>query len=457
MTAETKSFYKRVIWVSVPIMIQNGVTNFVGMLDNIMVGRVGTDSMSGVAIVNQLLFVWYLCFFGGLSGVGIFTAQFYGKRDEDGVRYTVRLQAILAVILLVIGAAVFLLGGDTLIRLYLTSDGGVGNVDATFGFAKEYLAVMLVGMIPFAISQVYDSTLRSCGETVAPMNASLLAVAVNLIGNYILIFGKFGAPAMGVVGAAVATCLSRVVEAGYLLIHTHRRGAKYPFMAGAFRSLYAPAGLIRGCVTKGAPLLANEFLWAAGQAVLTRNYSLRGLSVVAAFNISQTISNVFNIAFIAMGSAIAIIIGQELGAGHLKTVRRDANRLIWFSVLLCVISGVGLFAVSGVFPLIYNTSDDIRATAGGLIRIAALFMPMYAYENGAYFTLRSGGKTGITFLFDSCFQWIASVPVSYALARFTGLPILPLYALVQSVELIKCAIGFVLVKKGVWIQDLTNV
>ena len=453
---DTRQFYRRALQIAVPIMVQNGISNFVSMLDNLMVGRIGTDPMSGVAIVNQLIFVWDLVFFGGLAGIAIFTAQFYGKGDQEGVRYTVRLQLMTVLILLAAGFFVFLRFGTDLISLYLHADGGAGDVAATLRYAHSYLMVMLVGMVPLSLTHAYAMTLRSTGETMVPMRASLTAMAVNLVGNYILIYGKFGAPAMGVVGAALATVLSRFVEVAQILWHTHRHADRYPFVIGLYRSLYVPGGLVRSCLAKGTPLLLNETLWSAAQAVLTRNYSLRGLSVVAAFNISQTVSNVFNVAFISMGSAIAIIIGQELGTGKTEVVKRDAGRLTILSLLLCVVSGAGLFAISGLFPRIYTTSPEIREMAAGLIRIAALCMVMYGYENCSYFIIRSGGKTLITFLFDSCFHWAVSIPLSYFLVRYTGMPILPLYLTVQLAELIKCGIGFFLVRKGVWINDITD-
>jgi Na+-driven multidrug efflux pump len=281
---------------------------------------------------------------------------------------------------------------------------------------------------------------------------------VNLAGNYILIYGKFGAPALGVVGAAIATVISRFVEMLYIVIWTHTHGDRLPFIRGAYSSFRVSRELTLSCISKGFPLLLNETLWSAGQAVLTQCYSIRGLSVVSAFNISQTICNVFNVAFIAMGSSTAIIIGQrlgELGEDHREELLSEAWRLILFSVTLCVVSGLLLFIISGVFPTIYNTSDEIRGLASGLIRISALFMPVYAFLNASYFIIRSGGKTFITFLFDSCYVWGVSIPVAYFLSHFTGMPILPMFAFVQGAELFKVVIGTVLVNKGIWIHDIT--
>ncbi len=450
-------YLKRALLIAVPIMIQNGITNIVSMLDNIMVGRIGTDPMSGVAVANELIFVWMLMLFGGLSGIGIFTAQYTGKGDTTGVRDTFRLQIVVSLLIAAVGFLVFRFAGRDLITLFLTEDGGIGRADATELHAVSYLTVMFAGLIPIALTQAYSVTLRSTGETLLPMAASLIAVCINLVGNYILIYGKFGAPALGVTGAAIATVISRIVEFLCLAVYVHAHTGKYPFAAGLFRNFRIPAALIRSCAVKGTPLLLNETLWSACQALTTQIYSVRGLSVIAAFNISRTISNVFNVAFIAMGNAIGIIIGQELGMKNkdVGEVRQDAWLLTWFSVGLCVIFGGLLALVSGVFPLIYNTSEEIRNLATGLILIAAVCMPLYAFVNAAYFVLRSGGKTVLTFFFDSCWGWVVSVPAALFLIYRTRLPILMIFLIVQLLEGVKCVIGFVLMKKGVWINDVT--
>ena len=208
-----RDFYKMVLLVAVPIMIQNGITNFVSLLDNIMVGRVGTEQMSGVAIVNQLIFVFNISIFGGISGPGIFGAQYFGCGDHKGLRNTLRLKLVIAFIVCVIGLGILLGFGDQLIKLYLHEGGDAGDVTRTLAYGKQYLWVILLEIVPFAIVQCYASTLRETGETMLPMKAGLAAVAVNLIGNYLLIFGKFGFPQLGVQGAAIATVLSQIGRA----------------------------------------------------------------------------------------------------------------------------------------------------------------------------------------------------------------------------------------------------
>ena len=449
-----KAFYKMVLAVAVPIMIQNGITNFVGLLDNIMVGRIGTEQMSGIAIVNQILMVYNLSIFGAISGAGIFGAQFFGCKDHKGVQHTFRFKIYICAAITIIGMLLLGFKGEELILLYLHGEGNDASLQAALNYGKDYLLVMMVGLAPFGVEQIYTSTLRECGETKLPMKAGIVAVFVNLVLNYLLIFGKFGFPEMGVVGAAIATVISRYVQAAIVVIWTHKHTERMPFIVGAYRSFTIPSQLTRNIIIKGTPLMVNEILWSAGMAMLTQCYSIRGLDTVAALNISSTISNLFNVVFIAMGSALSIIVGQLLGAGKMEEARDTDTKLIVFSVGSCVLIGLVVIVLAPFFPMLYNTSDSVKELATALLRIAAACMPLAAFMHASYFTLRSGGKTIVTFLFDSVFLWCVSVPVAYVLSRYTTLHIIPLYLCCQLVDIITCVIGFVLVKNGVWLHNI---
>lgn len=450
-----RDFYQRVLMVVVPIVIQNGITNFVGLLDNIMVGRVGTEQMSGIAIVNQLLFVFNLGIFGAISAAGIFGAQFYGSGDQEGVRHAFRYKLYICTGLVILGIAVLCLFGEDLILLYLHDEGNTTqSLDAALHYGRQYLGVMLFGLFPFAWEEAYAGTLREAGETKLPMLAGVAAVSINLLLNYLLIFGKLGCPKLGVVGAAIATVVSRYVQMLIVIIWAHCHAGRFPFMAGLLRSLRIPGELVARITVKGIPLMFNEILWAGGMAVLNQCYSLRGLDVVAAQNISSTITNLFNIVFMAMGNAVAIMVGQLLGAGRMEEARDTDTKLIVFSVLSCVVMGGFLMLLAPLFPELYNTTDQVKALATGFIRIGAGCMPIFAFMHATYFTLRSGGKTLITFCFDSAYLWAVSIPLAFVLSRFTTLPILVLFLGVQLIDLIKCAIGYILVKKGVWLHNM---
>lgn len=449
-----KAFYRRVLAVMLPIVIQQGITNFVGMLDNIMVGQVGTEQMSGVAIANQLQFIFQLCIFGSLSGAGIFIAQYFGKGDQEKIQSVFRYKLLSTALITVLTLAIFWFFQDPLIRLFLT-DNGTGDVEATLRYGKEYLRIMLVSMIPFAAVQLYSSTMRETGETKIPMYASILAVFVNLILNYVLIFGKFGAPEMGVVGAAVATMISRFAELGLILVYARVRRDKFPYFTGIYRTLKVPMDLAGEITKKGMPLLFNELMWSLGTTMIVQCYSTRGLDAVAAYNISSTVSQFFSMAVFAMGSAISILVGQELGAGEFERAKDTNRKMIAFGVVLCIGAAALLAIAAPYFPKIYNTSDGIRDLAMKLLWIDAIFLTARGIYNNCYFTLRSGGKALLTFLFDSVSMWVINIPVALILAHFTGLPLLSMYIIVQIFDALKAIVGLYLVHKGIWINNLT--
>lgn len=449
-------YYKRMITIAFPIMIQNGVTNFVNMLDNIMVGQVGTLQMTSVSIVNQLIFVFNLCIFGALSGAGIFTAQFYGKKDDEGVKNTLQFKIVSAIILTLAGLAVFILFGDNLISAYIQSDSDPQDIALVASYSKSYLNIMLWGNLPFAIASAYASTMRETNDRVIPMISTVTAVFINLILNYILIFGHFGAPEMGIEGAAIATVIARFVECGILMVWGHTHKKKYPFLKRVVSKTTLTKEQIKKIIIVSTPLLINEGLWSMGMAFLNQCYSVRGLSVVAAINIVNTLNNVFNVAFIAFGSAIGIILSQMLGAGKKDEAAKSGPRMIFFATSVVLGFAVVMMCFSRLFPGIYNTEQEVKDLASTIIIVIAAFMPVQAFTNACYFTLRSGGKTFITFLFDSGFVWMVSVPLAFCLSRFTEVPIVPLYITVLSADIIKCILGYAFVHKGVWLNTVVD-
>lgn len=451
-----KQFYKMVLLIAVPIMIQNGITNFVSLLDNIMVGQVGTEQMTGVAIVNQLIFVYNLCIFGGVSGAGIFTAQFFGQKDDEGVANTFRFKLWMAAILTGITILILAAFGEPLIQMYLNGNQDGGDTAAALHYGKEYLWIMLAGLPAFMVVQVYASTLRECGSTITPMKAGITAVLVNLVFNYLLIYGKFGFPELGVKGAAVATVMSRYVEAFIVVCWTHAHKEQNTYIKGLYRTMKIPGYLVKRILIKGTPLLLNETMWAAGMALLLQCYSVRGMNVVAGMNISNTISNLFNVVFIALGDSVAIVVGQLLGAGKMEEAKDTDRKMIVFSVMCCTGVALVMLIIAPLFPQLYNTNPASRELAKYFIMVTAVFMPMQAFLHAVYFTLRSGGKTIVTFFFDSVFICCISVPIAYLLGHFTELYVVYIFVAVQMADIIKCIIGFVLVKKGVWLQNIVE-
>lgn len=450
-----RSFLKQFLMIALPIAIQNGITNFVSMLDNLMVGQLGTHQMNGVSIVNEIFMIPFLCIFGALSGAGIFTAQFFGSGDTKGIKYSFRFK--LGITALIVAGAIVtaVLCGENLISLFLHSE-NQADIDLTMQYALDYMSVAMWGFIPFGICQIYVSTLRETGETVVPMYAGIVAVVVNVILNWVLIFGQFGFPALGVKGAALATVCARVVEGAIVAVWMHTHADRYAFIKGLFRSVYIPPRLFGRVVVKTIPMIVNESLWAFGMTALSQSYSTRGLDAVAGVNISTTLSNVFSIFFMASGSAIAIMVGQLLGADRKEEARCADRVLITYSVLGSSAMGVLMAICAPFFPLLYNTTDQVRHLATVMLLIWSLMMPLSAFTNAAYFTLRSGGNTFVTFLFDGFYMLCVVVPLAFVLTRFTDMPIIPVFMICQMTEAVKAVIGFMMIRRGTWMNNIVE-
>ncbi len=451
-----KEIYKKALFLAVPMMIQNGITNAVGLVDNVMVGSLGTESMTAVSIAGQLIFVFNLAVFGGLSGPGIYGAQYYGQGNTEGVKNIFRLKWWIGLFCVILGIAVFLIAGSNLITLYLRGEGTEIDAALTLQYGRQYLNIMLFGFLPFTITQVYAGSLRETGESVKPMAAGICSVVADILFNYLLIYGKLGFPQLGVRGAAIATVIARIIEMSVIIIWSHRCKEKHVFLQKVYRTLKVPGQVTAAVIRKGLPIFFNEFLWSGGIAVLTQCYSLRGLTIIAGLNISNAICNLLNVVFIAMGNAVGILTGQMLGAAKYEEAQKNAVRLMWFTGTICFILTAILVSVSGVFPMLYDTSEEVRAYGTYFIIITAVFFPVQGFLNALYFTLRSGGKTVITFLFDSVYSWVVTVPTAFVLCTFTDIPILGIYAIIQSLDIIKVIVGYVLIKKGVWLTNLVK-
>lgn len=452
-----RAFYRMLFTLVLPLMIQQGITNFVSLLDNVMVGGLGTVHMSGVSITNQLIFVYNLAIFGGLSGASIFGTQFYGSGDWKGMRDAFRFKLLFALSTGVIAVAVLALFGDPLTALFLRGEGNSSEMIRETGQAAEaYRNFALIGMIPFGLVQTYAGTMRETGETVSPMKAGLIAIAVNLTFNYLLIYGKLGFPKLGVMGAAIATVLSRVVELVYVMIACHRRPKLFRFIEGAYRSMRIPAGLVKRIAVTGTPLLVNEVLWSLGMTFINRNYSLRGITVIAASNIAATVWNLFCVVMFAMGSAVSILVGQRLGAGDREGAIDTNNKLIFFTFASHVVIGLLLIAAAPFIPLLYNVEPEVRQMASRFLMISGAAAPIHSVIHVIYFAIRSGGKTIVTFLFDSVYTWAVPALLSFVLCRFTGLDIVWIYFAVQFIDAVKLSVGIPLLRSGFWANRIVG-
>ena len=451
-----REYIRKLLKIAIPMMIQNGISNFVNLLDNLMIGRVGTNALSGVAIANQLSFVFFLVIFGATAGVGIFTAQYKGNGDDDGIRSTFQFKIVFNTLLATLCTVILAVFSPSLINLFLLGEGDPADAAETLAIGVSYMNILLISFIPVGLTQAYAGTLRDLGSTKVPMFASLCAIFVNLVGNYLLIYGHFGLPALRASGAAIATVISRFVELGILVIYAGRHPDLFPFIRGAFKKIRVTRSQALRFLLKALPLMANETLWSLGMTTINQSYSYRSLDAVAAMNIQSTIWNLMGVAFIAMGEAVGIMMGHILGAGELDEARKKAGKMRMVTVMCGLVFGLLLALISPFFPLLYNTSDYIRSLATGFILISAIYMPFCAYTHASYFIIRSGGNAFITVLFDSVYTWAIVVPLAFILSRFTNMSVTLMLTIVNGMEVIKCFIAFAFVRSGIWVRNIVK-
>lgn len=451
-----KKFYKMLLAIVMPIVLQQFITQFVGLLDNLMVGQVGTSEMTGVSLANQLLFVFNLGIFGSLSGASIFATQYFGAKNKDKYQESFRFKWIITSIIFIVTTIIFILFSEQLLSIFINSQEGEDtNPVLVLLHGKQYLWIMLIGNLAFVIKEIYASSLREMKETFVPMISGIIAILVNLVFNYILIFGKFGFPTLGVEGAAIATVISRFVEMFVIIIYVQIKKEKYNYFKGIYKGR-VHFSFIKKVMPKTLMLLTNELLWSLGLTLILSCYGIRGLDFVASFNICNTISNVFITVGTSLGNATAIILGNKIGKDDLEGAKSDSYKILFFAIIVSAVFSLIMISTSRILPNFYNTTDNIKNVASNLIVIAAILLPIHSFNTCCYFTLRSGGKIIITIFFDSVYVLLVRLPLAFILSKYTSVNIYWVYTLVTGVDIIKLFVGYILVDKGIWLKSLVQ-
>jgi putative MATE family efflux protein len=442
-----KSFYRRLIAVALPIVVQQLITSSVQLVDNIMVGSLGEQAIDSVAVVNQLYFIVILVVFGILGGAGVYTAQYFGSKDFDKLQQTFRFKVIAALFIVFLSFIILTFFGSFFISLFTE------NPDIISG-GMSYLKIVRFSMIPWAFSVSISFTFREIGITKPLLRVSLITILTNTILNYLLIFGSFGFPELGIEGAAIATVISRALEATLFIILAIKRGKV--FNSNIKDMLKINPVVLKAIIMMAIPLMLNEILWSTGQTVFIEAYSTRGDNAYAAANITQAVSQLVFVIFGGISTAIAVMVGNTLGENKLEQARENSKKLIFASVVTAFCMGIILFILSYFIIDIYNVMDETKQFAAFNIRINAITIPIVAFNISMYFTLRAGGDTKSTFIMDSGYMWLIQVPTIFLLSRLTDLPITMLFLIVQLLEIPKMGFAYARYRKGNWIRNLAN-
>lgn len=442
-----KAFYRRLIAVSLPLILQQLVTASIQIVDNVMVGRLGETAIGAVSVVNQLFFVVIITTFGVISGSTIYMAQYYGAKNQSKLNQTYRITLYASLLVAFIAFIIFSVADTFLIQIFTTNP-------VTIGLAEDYISIIRWGLFGFAISIAISSSLRVVGITKPLLWISVFTIVLNTVLNALLIFGLFGFPELGVIGAAIATAIARFVEAALSLWYMWRR--QNIFKWDWTRIFAVEFSLIKAILIIGFPLLLNEIFWSLGQTTFLYAYSTRGDGALAAMNITNSISQITFVLFQALGTASAVFVGNKLGENELVEAQDNAKRLVFAAGVVAVAIGVVLFVLSGLFTDFYSIAELTKSWAIFNIRVNALFVPLYTMNVTLFFIIRSGGDTKSTLLMDSGFMWLVAVPAALSLAFFTALPITWMFLIVQGTEFFKVLFSISRYNKKRWVRNLAT-
>lgn len=441
----TKKFYRRLLTIALPLMLQQLITASVQLVDNVMVGALGEESIGAISIINQLNFILILLAFGLMSGGGIYAAQYFGSGDYSKLKQAFRFKVISAVFISLLAFTIYTVYGRELLMLFTSNPN-------TIALGGSYLQLSKYAIVIWILSMTISSTFRDIGQTKPLMYISILAISINTLFNYILIFGKFGFPELGVEGAAIATLIARIVElmAYYVLLR-----AKGELFNTSFTNITKiEKTVFKGIMLVALPLMANELFWSGAQTMFFRAYSSRGDYALAAMNITNVVSQLVFVSFMAMGTASSVMVGNTLGENKLEEAKDNSVKIIAFAIFIAMVTGSLLLIVSTFIMNIYSVEQITKDIAIFCIRVNALFIPFYAYNVVMYFTLRAGGDVKSTVLMDSVFMWIIPVPISIYLAYYTKTDVTIMFLIIQSMDIVKAVFATYRYRLGYWIKNL---
>ena len=442
-----KEFEKEALIVAIPMMLQQVITSCVNLVDNVMVGQLGDVALSGVAAANRYYMIANFGMMGLLATASIFLAQFFGAKDEKHMKQSFRYMFSAVMVLLL---PIMILGYffPTSILSFFTED------LATIEAGAMYLKNVVISFIPLGISLSISNAYRALGETKIPFAISVVAILTNAGFNYIFMFGAFGLPAFGVVGAAYGTIVARLFEMGLYMVSLMIYKMPFTFKLHTIFSMDLP--LVKRITVKALPLVLNEVMWSAGNATLFKLYATRGSHVLSGYSIASTTADIFFTLFGGMAVATTVMVSHRLGAGKIDEARDNGYYMIGLSVKLAVAFAILMFGSSFVVPHFYSVSMETKELASTFLRIMSMLFWIYMANCQCYFLLRAGGETKKTLLMDSGYMWVLNIPLVAAITYLTGVNIFTLYIVGQCTDLLKLVVSYGLVCKETWLNNLAE-
>ena len=443
-----KEFYKTMVAIALPVMVQNFISSFLNLIDTVMVGRLGEVEIAAVGIANQYFFFFNMFLIGLCAGCSVFIAQFWGKRDIVNIKRILGI-GLLSVILV---SSVFMIFG------FLNPTGVMSlfnNDKPGIELGANYLQIVLISYLFTGITFVYSFALRSIGNAVQPMLISFIALIVNTLLNYILIFGNWGAPALGVEGAAIATLIARVMESTILVASVYiGKGV----LAASIRELLDLSfGFIRKAYRTIFPVILNDMCWGLASLVYVAVYGRMGTQEVAAIQICNTINNLFMVVIFGLSGAAAVMIGNSIGAEKEWLGKQYAKRFSFLSVGVGIVLGLLIAVTSPAMLSFYNVSETVKYSSQIILFIISIVF--FIRVLGIMLivgVLRGGGDAAHAFLIEGFTMWFIGVPLTILGAFVFQFPVYIVYGLAVIEELAKCTLGLLRLKSGRWLKNVTR-
>lgn len=439
-------FIKTLMSLAIPIILQSLVTASLNLLDNLMIGSLGENEIAAVGISNQFYMVYYYAIMGITLGAGIFMSQFWGKKDVSSIHKFLGISLVVGMITTIFFAGVAFFFPRDIMKIF-TDD----NIVINQGIA--YLKMVALSYIFTTVSVAYAAALRSIGQTKIPMYGSLVGLVFNGILNYIFIFGKFGAPVMGVAGAALGTTISRFMELVFILVIIYKN--KNVVAGNMSQLLNFDLQLVKRYFVTAIPVIFNDIMWIAGITAYFVAYSKLGTNATATMQIANTINNVFNIFGIGIASASAILIGNKIGAGKEESAKEDATKISVFSTLLGIIIGALFFLLAPFIAMLFKITPETYRNVILVLRVMAIVLPLRFFGITQIIgVLRGGGDVMYAIVTELVAVWLIGVPLSFVGAVYFKFSISIVYILVCLEEVFKVGATYPRLRSGKWIKNL---
>ena len=443
-----KTFFKSMFTLAIPIALQNLILSSLNLVDTIIIGGLGENAIAGVGLANQYFFLLNLVLFGIVSGSSIFTAQYWGNKDIKNIKRVLGICLISGISV----ALLFSIGGLFFPRQILN----IFTKDSTvIELGSEYLRIIVFSYIITSITFSYSFILRSTGQVKAPMIVSIIALVINTLLNYMLVYGYFNMPKMGVRGSALATVIARTIEVTFLLLLVYKK--KFVVAAKPKELFDLSAKFISKFFKITAPVILNESIWALGVSMYAVVYARMGTQVIAATNISATIERITWVIFMGFGNACAVMIGNKIGEGNKEEAFIYAKRFIILGPFFAIFAGIIVIFSSPFLLSAYKVSPTVNNYVSKILVVFACFLWVKVFNfTSIVGILRSGGDTKFCLLLDIGGVWLVGVPLVVLGGLVFHLSIEWVYFLVYLEEVFKFIIGLPRILSKKWINNLVT-